>query len=137
MKVCSRCKFNKENSAFGLASKAKDGLHWWCKACLCSYEKSKRQANPVRRRYIQKTHRDVVGNAKRRFIQDAKKRPCADCGVEYNSWIMQFDHLPGHEKHFMLSKGFLRSMESIIAEIAKCEVVCANCHLERTHSRLK
>ena len=49
---------------------------------------------------------------------------------------MQFDHL-GQDKDrdvaaLVLSPVSLARLET---EIAKCEVVCANCHAERTHQR--
>jgi hypothetical protein len=51
---------------------------------------------------------------------------------------MDFDHRPGETKCFNLSiaAGQTRlSWEKMEAEIAKCDVVCANCHRERTHQR--
>jgi len=50
--------------------------------------------------------------------------------------VFEFDHLPGSEKannvSWLAKMG--RSVEKLMAEIAKCEVVCANCHRIRTHS---
>jgi len=50
---------------------------------------------------------------------------------------MQWDHLPGVEKLGDIS-GSLRnhSRTKILAETAKCELVCANCHAIRTYKRL-
>ena len=50
---------------------------------------------------------------------------------------MQFDHLPGkgRVKKFQLNNGQLYSDIQIQEEIAKCEIVCANCHAIRTHKR--
>jgi hypothetical protein len=49
---------------------------------------------------------------------------------------MDFDHVRG-EKLFEIgqapSKG--ASLATLLAEIAKCEVVCSNCHRQRTHDR--
>lgn len=52
---------------------------------------------------------------------------------------MQFDHLPGskHAKEFKLGlRSSNVSVSKVLVEIAKCEVVCANCHAERTYQRL-
>jgi hypothetical protein len=49
---------------------------------------------------------------------------------------MQWDHLPGTEKHADL--GWLVRTDNkrrVLAEIAKCELVCANCHALRTFLR--
>lgn len=72
----------------------------------------------------------------KQMVRDAKARPCADCGIQYASWQMDFDHVKG-TKSFGLSVRLTgnHSYRKILAEIAKCEVVCANCHRNRTHFR--
>jgi hypothetical protein len=60
--------------------------------------------------------------------------PCADCGVSYPPYVMQFDHIVDGKRGNvadMARSGF--SIENLQAEIDKCELVCANCHAERTH----
>ena len=62
-------------------------------------------------------------------------RKCADCGINYPYYVMDFDHL--HSKEANISALINTcSMRKIRAEIDKCEVVCANCHRQRTFSRL-
>jgi hypothetical protein len=49
---------------------------------------------------------------------------------------MQWDHRPGFEKLGDISADFWgRSREDVLAEIAKCDLVCANCHTIRTFNR--
>ena len=49
---------------------------------------------------------------------------------------MQWDHLPGFEKLGDISGGFPgRTEAEILREIAKCELVCTNCHIIRTFRR--
>lgn len=60
---------------------------------------------------------------------------CADCGYNAHPAALQFDHLDGETKDGNLSKNLARSWAWIEAEIAKCEVVCANCHAVRTAER--
>ena len=50
---------------------------------------------------------------------------------------MDLDHLPEHEKSFGLSRAFFHpySAAVVLAEIAKCQAVCANCHRIRTEAR--
>ena len=49
---------------------------------------------------------------------------------------MQWDHLPGYEKVGDISADFWdKSREEVLAEIAKCELVCTNCHIIRTFTR--
>lgn len=70
------------------------------------------------------------------YIQKYKQSmSCADCGERYPYWIMEFDHL--RDKEFQISSYQNRSqdLEVIKAEIDKCEVVCSNCHRNRTYFR--
>lgn len=63
--------------------------------------------------------------------------PCADCG-ESDPVVLDFDHLPGAAKRFEISRAVnasTRSWPLIESEIAKCEIVCANCHRRRTSER--
>ena len=59
-----------------------------------------------------------------------------DCGQRYPSYVMQFDHVRGVK---LFDVGAFaatnRPLTHLHREIAKCEVVCANCHAERTHRR--
>ena len=63
-----------------------------------------------------------------------KARPCADCNIQYPFYVMQFDHVKG-QKAFTISQRSQASKKILIEEIAKCEVVCANCHAIRTYTR--
>lgn len=74
----------------------------------------------------------LIANRKA-LINAAKDVPCADCGIKYPPYVMQFDHL--HDKEFQIGNSFQYALERVVTEIAKCEVVCANCHSERTHQR--
>ena len=72
----------------------------------------------------------------RKLIQDIKQNtPCNDCFESYPYWIMEFDHLGN--KSFTVSKfqDVTGDIEVVMGEIMKCEVVCSNCHKNRTHTR--
>lgn len=75
-----------------------------------------------------------VRRAKFRYIVDAKKSvPCADCGQQYPPYVMDFDHLG--DKLFNISAAHSSPTQKVLNEIEKCEVVCSNCHRERTYRR--
>jgi hypothetical protein len=84
---------------------------------------------------------DVRRNAERykaRFdslVRLYKSTGCADCGEVYPPYVMDFDHLEDTEKVSNVASMAGWSLEKVEAEIAKCEVVCANCHRVRTHDR--
>lgn len=50
---------------------------------------------------------------------------------------MDFDHLPGHVKVKKLAQTWNMSLEAINREVAKCDLVCANCHRIRTTARAR
>ena len=59
--------------------------------------------------------------------------PCTDCG-EADPIVLEFDHLPQFPKLGNIA-ALLNSRAKLLAELAKCEVVCANCHARRTYER--
>lgn len=71
-------------------------------------------------------------------VQSIKmQRGCADCGYNRNGVALQFDHMDGFDKKNTVSN-LIRSdygWDTIMDEINKCEVVCANCHAIRTKER--
>lgn len=72
------------------------------------------------------------------FIQEYKlSRGCTDCGYNAHPEALEFDHLPEFVKKFNISANISRPREQLEREIAKCEVVCANCHRVRTKDRGK
>ena len=61
-------------------------------------------------------------------ITDLKKVPCVRCKKRYPSVCMDFDHVRG-KKEFQISDRYSSySLKRLLVEIAKCQVVCANCH---------
>lgn len=50
--------------------------------------------------------------------------------------VMDFDHINGDKRGEVSSFVYSSSTETLLAEAAKCHVVCANCHRIRTHARL-
>jgi hypothetical protein len=70
------------------------------------------------------------------FLRELRNVPCADCGGRFEGHQMDFDHRNPSEKAFNLCSGraALKSREQLLAEAAKCDVVCANCHRLRTRT---
>ena len=69
------------------------------------------------------------------FIHKIKQdKPCADCGQIYPPYVMEFDHLEPSAKLHNVSTlaGQNYAFDTRLEEIAKCELVCSNCHKERT-----
>jgi hypothetical protein len=68
------------------------------------------------------------------LIRALKDRPCFDCGEQFHFMAMEFDHVRGEKLH-EVGRMVYRSLGAIVAEAAKCDVVCANCHRVRTWKR--
>jgi Fe-S cluster biogenesis protein NfuA len=62
---------------------------------------------------------------------------CKGCGLGSPARLLEFHHLDARTKEFSISAdGILRSWQKIEAELAKCVLLCANCHRE-THAGLR
>lgn len=72
------------------------------------------------------------------WLYDIKNVPCMDCGGRYPGVCMDFDHRPGTGKRFNIGERFaMVNMGDLQAEVAKCDVVCSNCHRLRTYGELR
>lgn len=71
---------------------------------------------------------------RREIVNELKNVPCGDCGKRFPPYVMDFDHVRGEKSG---GKGGVAigpnwTKERILAEAAKCDVICANCHRIRT-----
>ena len=136
VKSCSRCGQEKPYSSFGKKGKKSDGTtryQAYCKECRRVYF-----AGYYRRHKKAIVARVAINNRRRRdSLYGAKRKPCADCGGSFPPWVMDFDHRSKTEKLECVSFLVQRGMASALVrqEMAKCDVVCANCHRQRTHDR--
>jgi hypothetical protein len=130
-KTCGRCGWQKPASDFAWRRKARGQRDNYCRPCRASYKHEHYAAN--RGRYIANAHRRKQAIALERatlLVEFFRDRPCTDCG-ETDPLVLEFDHLG--DKSFNIAKGLrTHSWQAVLDEIAKCEVVCANCHRRRT-----
>lgn len=104
-----------------------------------AYSDPQKQRDYAKEHY--RTHRAQYLDRNRRqrrrlkdYIAEQKAKPCMDCGRPYPPYVMDFDHREPSKKEFEIARLFLtHSLKIIDRELAKCDVVCANCHRERTH----
>ena len=75
--------------------------------------------------------------AARVYYRNLKERPCVDCGGQYPHYVMQFDHRDPSTKAANVSTLANGPIAELAREAAKCDLVCANCHAERTHQQGK
>jgi hypothetical protein len=77
----------------------------------------------------------VIEDNQKRLADYLRRHPCVDCG-QTDIRVLEFDHVRGNKSNNiarMVGEGF--SWSTIEAEIAKCEVRCANCHRIKTNER--
>ena len=131
-KRCGRCSELKPLDEFHRWKRG-DGYQRWCKVCRKDYDAAYTARTLARRRERRAERRREL-----LIWYSALKegQPCTDCGGTFPVPAMQWDHRPGTDKVGDVSYllGRLRK-ERILEEIAKCELVCANCHAIRTVHR--
>jgi hypothetical protein len=64
-----------------------------------------------------------------------KTLPCLDCEKFYPPWVLELDHTRGKKKFSIASGTTSVPLPEYEKELAKCDVVCANCHKTRTYRR--
>ena len=127
-KTCSKCRIIRPLTDFNFRNTAKGIRHSYCKECGKKFTQSH-----YKRTNDQYLRRNTASFKRRRqLVIEAKQKPCFDCGIEYPYYVMDFDHREGESKKFSLYKISGATINKILTEIAKCDVVCANCHRERT-----
>lgn len=134
-KTCNHCKINKPMSEFHKNARRIDNTSKRCKTCASEMAKRFMDEN---RAEIRAYNRAWAANRRgeiRKLLWGYKStHSCVDCGAS-NPVVLEFDHV--HEPKICDLNGMARTMRSdtvILAEIAKCEMRCANCHRIRHHA---
>lgn len=164
MKQCTLCNEIKDVSCFATNKRYKNNLNSRCRMCMALKLKEWRAINPEKRyrqqnREYNREHKDKnkeynkqyghdhrqvrCENVKakrakiRNIVSELKSKPCTDCNISYPPYVMDFDHRPGVQKIESIAECVKRCwpLSRLLKEIAKCDLVCANCHRERTFTR--
>jgi len=128
-KRCNHCtKYKPRNDFYRRIERSKrgSGLQAHCKVC---------QAETM-----VKTHKRWKDNRERMqdWIEDKYSGiPCMDCNIVFKWVAMDFDHRPEEIKSFCIGnhgsyKASPKAIAKVEKEIAKCDLVCSNCHRIRT-----
>ena len=129
-KVCCTCKELKPLTDFNKRKTAKDGRQWSCRECNKAYHYANWDRHMVQ---IRARSKERIARNQRFVIEYLRTHPCVDCG-ESDLVVLEFDHL--RDQVSGISRMIRNSeLARIIDEIAKCDVVCANCHRRRTAQR--
>ena len=75
----------------------------------------------------------------KRLLIEYKGGKCEQCGYNKCDGALQFHHIDPKEKDFTISQVNLNdtnfSIDKIIEEVNKCQLLCANCHAEIHYSK--
>ena len=104
--------------------------------------KNPEKAKELHRRYHE-THPDYQKQKNRTqyfrnydyLVELKSTTPCKDCGVQFPHYVMEFDHRPEEVKLNTVAALARGSTRILKEEVAKCDIVCANCHSARTYFR--
>ena len=133
---CYRCGEVKPADDFAWRRRRKLQRDSFCRPCRSAYGREHYLAN--KQRYIDQasaTQRRLRRERTAYLVDYFVVHPCTDCG-ESDPVVLEFDHLDPKAKSFTIGGSISdRSWQSILDEIAKCDVVCANCHRRRTMKR--
>lgn len=136
-KFCSWCDEDHPVLAFGVNKTKSDGLQSQCRKAKQAYARKHYRAN--KEIYLTRARnrtRRVVADLRNKLLDYFSGHPCVDCG-NADPTVLEFDHLDGKSKLHGVGRMIRCSCpwEEILSEIAKCEVVCCNCHSKRTAAR--
>jgi hypothetical protein len=108
-----------------------------CKAAWNDYVISRRKPKTNRKKGVKNL---TIGQKNRELVRNEKllRGSCVDCGLvidERTIVCIDFDHRDPQDKSFTISYLMDKAHPSdMMAEMAKCDAVCRNCHALRTHA---
>jgi hypothetical protein len=138
MKRCVTCRRMLPPVEFNRKRSSQDGLQNVCRTC--NRARARRYYRENREKHI-RVIVERVARARLLALEIAgahlSANPCVDCG-EGDIRVLDFDHRPGSGKTqnvmYLVHNGY--SIERVLAEIARCDVRCRNCHARVTYERL-
>lgn len=132
MKKCTGCGLERPVTEFPIKDKKTGRRGTRCRACRSAYGKRHYENNREKYTSRVRARRHVRDTYWSWLMTYLVSHPCVDCG-ETDPVVLEFDHRDGTTKvgtvGAMLSRA---SWSTLLSEIAKCDVRCANCHRLRT-----
>ena len=138
LKECRVCHEHKPAECFSFHRKALGTRQTRCKPCATTYGKAHYAKNPEPQKARNKVRsREMHRRGVVFMAQYLALNPCVDCG-EADVDVLEFDHIELRRRAGGKPVTSLtgQSESRILAEIAKCEVRCANCHTRRTRRQM-
>jgi len=129
-KKCYKCKKEKPINKFSKRKQNTDGHLGECKKCnrraqnkkYLNLSNKKRKEKAAKQRKTRREYEDRIKN----ITYQLKLKGCTYC-PEHNILCIEFHHVDKKERKFKRCY----KIDTLIKEIEKCEIVCANCHKKR------
>jgi hypothetical protein len=132
-KVCIGCK---EPKHFDHFTKRKNGTpQSYCKPCHNEYCRKDYLNNKIEHNKARYSRKKIKIKEIKEIVRSIKCSPCSDCKVSHPHWRLEFDHARGVKKYDISNAARVNSRSVLRQELAKCDLVCANCHKDRTYLR--
>ena len=128
MKQCTMCDSHKDESEFHKSKRWNDGLQKYCKECHKGINKKHYMGN--KDAYVSRAN--VARKTLTGWWKQYKETLSCECCGESRWWCLDFHHKDPSTKDMAVSSMIsnTRSKGAILEEIAKCVVVCRNCHAD-------
>ena len=138
MQVCTVCGKKKTAQDFFYRNKRTNKLHSQCKDCYVVKRRAiwrkhyHKYGSKYRQRAIERNQKLKL-NLRRQMLEYLADKSCVRCGIK-DYRVLEFDHLDPSKKSFGIAQGIhgILSWPKLLAEIEKCQILCANCHKIRT-----
>ncbi len=131
-KTCTKCYTHQPIENFPWKHKALGIRHAVCKTCTAQRSKRWYGKNKTVHKQTVKENNKSYRQEVRQFVAEyLATHPCVDCG-ENDPVVLEFDHRGGKVANVSMMASVGYSLEKVKAEIAKCDVRCANCHRRKT-----
>lgn len=135
---CCACKDELPVDQFSFKNKKTGRRNTRCKACQKAYAAEHYKNNSDAYKVRATKSRPELRTRSRAWVQAYKTgSPCTDCGGVFHHAAMDFDHIhPGKVANVAVLAAEGASLKKLRDEIAKCDLVCSNCHRIRTFKRM-
>ena len=141
MKTCSICKILKIETDFYYRDKRTNKLHAQCKSCynLKRKETYKQHYHTYKSEYRERAiirNRRLKDLLRVKTLEYLKDKSCVMCGMS-DPRVLDFDHINPTTKSFGIARALhnIMAWEKVLAEIEKCQILCANCHRIKTSTQ--
>jgi hypothetical protein len=131
---CGDCRAFRSIFEFSYKYRERGVFQSYCKVCARRRSRDHYVRNTAAYKLrVAKNNQRARSENRRKLLEYLALRACVDCGLQ-NLAVLEFDHRAPSQKtrdvSTMVQRGFAWS--TILNEMSKCDIVCANCHRRRT-----